>query len=226
MLEVLEVAGELIAEGKIGHIGLSNESVWGAAKWLSLAEKNGLPRMETVQNEYSLLCRLFDGDWAELSVMENVPLMAYSPLAAGILSGKYRGDVTPPGSRRSINTNLSGRIGPRMFPAAEAYFDIASRHGLDPVAMSIAFIRSRPFPAIPILGATSVAQLEQALRRGGSHPRARGSGRDRGGAPRTSAAVLIRPCEAPASRVRCGLGGAHMRRALILALICTLPPVR
>ena len=163
MVEVLETARELIAEGKIGHIGLSNESVWGAATWLSLAEKNGLPRMETVQNEYSLMCRMFDGDWAELSVMENMPLLAYSPLAAGLLTGKYQGDVTPPASRRSINTTLSGRVGPRAFPAVDAYFGVAARHGLDPVAMALAFIRSRPFPAIPILGATSVAQLEQAL---------------------------------------------------------------
>ena len=163
MLEVLEAAGEMIAEGKIGHVGLSNESVWGAAKWLALADRHGLPRMETIQNEYSLLCRLFDGDWAELSVMENLPLMAYSPLAAGILSGKYRGDATPAGSRRSINGTLSGRITPRMFPAAEAYFDIAARHGLDPVAMAIAFVRSRPFPAIPILGATSLDQLQRSL---------------------------------------------------------------
>lgn len=160
MLDILTVAAELIAEGKIGHIALSNETVWGAGRWLALAEQHGLPRMRTVQNEYSLLCRQFDSDWAELSVREEMPLLAFSPLAAGILSGKYAGDVTPPASRRSLNGNLSGRITPKVFPAAAAYAAIAARHGLDTCQMAIAFCLQRPFAVIPIIGATSLAQLE------------------------------------------------------------------
>jgi aryl-alcohol dehydrogenase-like predicted oxidoreductase len=163
MLEILEEAGKLVAEGKIRALALSNETVWGTAKWLSLADKHGLPRMASVQNEYSLLCRQFDTDWAELSVMENLPLLAFSPLATGILSGKYQGDVTPPGSRRSLNPVLSGRVTPRVFAATQAYLDIASRHGLDPCQMAIAFVQSRPFPTIPIVGATSTAQLATNL---------------------------------------------------------------
>jgi aryl-alcohol dehydrogenase-like predicted oxidoreductase len=159
MLDVLRVAGELVAEGKIGHFGLSNETVWGAAKFLSLAERHGLPRIATVQNEYSLLCRQFDSDWAELSALENLPLLAFSPLAAGILSGKYAGDVTPEGTRRSVNHNLSGRITPQVFAATAAYLGIAARHGLDPCQMALAFCLTRPFPIVPILGATSTAQL-------------------------------------------------------------------
>lgn len=163
MLEILELSAQLIAEGKIRHIALSNDTVWGAAKWLSLADTHGLPRMATVQNEYSLLCRQFDTDWAEFSVLEEMPLLAFSPLACGILSGKYQGDVTPAGSRRSLNAQLSGRITPRLFPAVEAYLDIARRHGLDSCQMALAFCRSRPFPTIPIVGATSTAQLANNL---------------------------------------------------------------
>ncbi len=159
MLEILQEAAKLIAEGKIRHLALSNETAWGAAKWLSLADRHGLPRMATVQNEYSLLCRQFDSDWAELSVLEDLPLLAFSPLATGLLSGKYAGDVIPEGSRRALNPTLSGRIAPRVFPATAAYLGIAARHGLDPCQMAIAFCLTRPFPCFPIIGATSPAQL-------------------------------------------------------------------
>jgi aryl-alcohol dehydrogenase-like predicted oxidoreductase len=163
MTEVLGEAAKLIAEGKIRHIALSNESVWGAAKWLSLAERHGLPRMMTVQNEYSLLCRQFDTDWAELAVQENMPLLAFSPLATGLLSGKYAGDVIPDGSRRSLNADLSGRITPQVFPAVAGYLGIAARHRLDPCQMAIAWCLQRPFPCIPIIGATSLDQLRVNL---------------------------------------------------------------
>ena len=159
MTDILTTAQALVAEGKIRAIGLSNESTWGAARWLHLAEELGLPRMATVQNEYSLLCRQFDTDWAELSVIENMPLLAFSPLAAGLLSGKYAGDVIPEGSRRSLNPDLSGRITARVFPAVAAYLGVAARHGLDPCQMAIAFCRTRPFPVIPIIGATTLEQL-------------------------------------------------------------------
>lgn len=159
MTDVLETAAALIAEGKIRHIGLSNETVWGAARWLQLAKTLGLPRMVTVQNEYSLLCRQFDSDWAELSVMENMPLLAFSPLAVGLLSGKYAGDVTPEGTRRSHTPDLGGRITPFVFEAVAAYMGIAAHHRIDPCQMAIAWCMTRPFPVIPIIGATSAAQL-------------------------------------------------------------------
>jgi aryl-alcohol dehydrogenase-like predicted oxidoreductase len=159
MTDILTTARALVAEGKVRAIGLSNESVWGAARWLHLADTLGLPRMATVQNEYSLLCRQFDTDWAELSLIEDMPLLAFSPLATGLLSGKYAGDVTPEGSRRSLNPDLSGRITPRVFPAVAAYLGLAARHGLDPCQMAIAFCRARPFATIPIIGATTLDQL-------------------------------------------------------------------
>ncbi|MDX5350364.1 MAG: aldo/keto reductase [Paracoccaceae bacterium] len=159
MTDVLTTAQALIAEGKLRAIGLSNESVWGAARWLHLADTLGLPRMASVQNEYSLLCRQFDTDWAELSLAEGMPLLAFSPLAAGLLSGKYAGDVVPEGSRRSFTPDLGGRITSQVFPAVAAYLGIAARHGLDPCQMAIAFCLSRPFRTIPIIGATSLDQL-------------------------------------------------------------------
>lgn len=115
--------------------------------------------MASVQNEYSLLCRQFDSDWAEFSLREDMPLLAFSPLATGLLSGKYAGDVIPEGTRRAVNPTLGGRITAQVFPAVAAYLGIAARHGLDPCQMAIAFCLTRPFVTVPIIGATSVAQL-------------------------------------------------------------------
>lgn len=161
--EVLGTAAELIAEGKIRAIALSNESAWGLAQWVRIAEEQGLPRVASIQNEYSLLCRLFDTDLAEASVMETVPLLAFSPLATGLLTGKYAGDVTPEGSRRSVNPDLGGRITPRVFEAVAAYLGLALEWGVNPVTMALAWHRTRPFTSIPILGATTTDQLEAQL---------------------------------------------------------------
>ena len=160
MSDFLTTAQALVNEGKVRAFGLSNESVWGAARWLHLADTLGLPRMATVHNEYILLCRQFDTDWAELSLIEDMPLLAFSPLATGLLSGKYAGDVVPDGSRRSLNPDLSGRVTARVFPAVAAYLGIAARHGLDPCQMAIAFCRTRPFTTVPIIGATTLDQLK------------------------------------------------------------------
>ncbi|MBI1219753.1 MAG: aldo/keto reductase [Rhodobacteraceae bacterium] len=163
MLDMLEAAQTLVKAGKICAFGLSNESVWGTALWLRLAEENGLPRVASVQNEYSLLCRMADTDMAELCHNEELPLLAFSPLGAGLLTGKYAGDVTPDGSRRSRTPDLGGRISPRVWEAVSSYLGIAAQHGLDPAQMALAWTRTRPFPLIPILGATTLAQLDVAL---------------------------------------------------------------
>ncbi|SEC02683.1 aldo/keto reductase [Rhodobacter sp. 24-YEA-8] len=163
MTDILTAAQSLIAEGKIRAIGLSNETVWGTARWLHLADTLGLPRMVSAQNEYSLLCRQFDTDHAELSLIEDLPLLAYSTLAAGLLSGKYAGDVTPSDSRRARVPDLGGRITPQVFPAVAACLAVAADHGLDPVQMAIAFCRTRPFTTIPIIGATRLADLATCI---------------------------------------------------------------
>ena len=161
--DVLTTARELVAEGKIRHLAVSNESVWGAAQWLRIADQHGLPRIASVQNEYSLLYRQFDTDWAELSCNEDVPLMAFSPLAAGLLSGKYAGDVTPEGTRRARTPDLGGRISPFVYEAVAAYLGVAARHGLDPCQMAIAWCLTRPFRVFPIIGATTPDQLRTNL---------------------------------------------------------------
>lgn len=160
---ILETLADLVAEGKIGAVGLSNETAWGAAKFLELADRHGLPRIVSIQNEYSLLHRLFDTDLAELCHHEDVRLLAYSPLAAGLLSGKYQEGAIPPGSRRSINPVLGGRVNEFMEPALAAYVALARDHGLEPARMALAFCASRPFMGSVIIGATSMDQLRTNL---------------------------------------------------------------
>src|SRR6056297_2500795 len=166
-LETLEavahVLKDLVAEGKIRAFGLSNDTAWGTMQWLRLSRETGCPRVATMQNEYSLLCRHYDTDMAELSVHEEITLFAYSPLAAGLLSGKYQGGAVPEGSRLSRSPGLGGRLSERALPAVEAYHEVAAAHGLDPVQMALAFLRTRPVPTIPIIGATDPAQLKRSL---------------------------------------------------------------
>jgi len=161
-----DVLGELQAQidaGRIRHVGLSNETAWGTTQWLYAAERVGGPRMETVQNEYSLLARLYDTDMAEVSHNEQVTLLAYSPLAAGLLTGKYQGGAVPDGSRMSINPEMGGRKTDRVLDIVQTYIDIAQRHDLDLVHMAIAFCCQRPFPTSPIFGATTMDQLQVIL---------------------------------------------------------------
>lgn len=160
MIEKLEALDACVKAGKIRAIGLSNETTWGTQKFLSLAEARGLPRVATVQNEYNLLYRTFDLDMAELSHHEDVGLLAYSPLAAGILSGKYLDGRKPAGSRGTINSDLGGRLQPLQEPPVRAYLEIAARHGLDPAQMALAFCLTRPFVASVIIGATTMEQLK------------------------------------------------------------------
>ena len=161
--EVLGALGKMVKDGKVRHVGLSNESAWGTAMWLRASEMGAGPRMVSIQNEYSLLCRMFDTDLAELSVNEDVGLLAFSPLATGLLSGKYKRDVTPAGTRRAISGELGGRVTDRVWGAVAAYEDIAARHGLDINQMALAWCRTRPFMTSAIFGATSMEQLQVAL---------------------------------------------------------------
>lgn len=164
MVETLEALQAAVDAGKIRAFGLSNESAWGTSEWLRLSEAGHGPRVASMQNEYSLLCRLYDTDLAELSVNEDVGLLSFSPLAAGLLSGKYQGGAIPDGSRRSFVDNLGGRITDRVFPAVDAYLAVAQKYDLDPVHMALAWCRTRPFMASAIFGATRTAQLKHALK--------------------------------------------------------------
>ncbi len=157
---MLGAMDELVKEGKVRHVGLSNESTWGCAQYVRLAEQEDMPRVVTMQNEYSLLHRIYDTDLAELSAHEDVGCMCYSPLAAGMLTGKYQDGAIPANSRRVFAPQLGGRFEERTFPALNTYLEIAKRHGLDPSQMAIAFCVSRPFMTSTIIGATSMDQLK------------------------------------------------------------------
>tara|TARA_B110000008_G_scaffold99985_1_gene102749 strand:+ start:227 stop:1270 length:1044 start_codon:yes stop_codon:yes gene_type:complete len=163
MNEVLEACDILKKEGKVRAFGLSNESAWGTGQWLRISEDKVLPRMASIQNEYSLMCRIFDTDLAELSHNENVGLLSFSPLATGILSGKYLDGAIPKGSRGSIVNGLSGRMTPKIDAATRAYIEIADKYDLDTCQMALAWCRTRPFMASAIFGARTKDQLSNAL---------------------------------------------------------------
>ena len=160
LLETLEALDRAKKAGKIRYWGVSNETSWGVMKYQQLADQHGLPRMVSIQNEYNLLDRKFDTDLAEVCHHEKVGLMAYSPLAAGLLTGKYLDGARPAGSRGTINTDLGGRFGGYEGPAVKAYVELAREYGLDPAQMALAFCLTRPFMASVIIGATSMAQLK------------------------------------------------------------------
>ena len=164
MLDCLEALQKEVDRGTIRHFGLSNESAWGTAQWLRISEDKGLPRVATIQNEYSLMCRMFDTDLSELCVNEEVGLIAFSPLATGFLTGKYRAGTVPEGSRMAIGKTLGGRNTARAHEAVEAYAAIAEKHGLDMTLMALAWCRTRPFMASAIFGATTVEQLHHVLK--------------------------------------------------------------
>ena len=158
ILEVLETLGELVKEGKILHIGLSNESAWGTMQYLRLSQELGLPRVQTIQNEYNFLRRYYDMDLAELAFHEDVGLLAYSPLAAGAISGKYLGGVLPPGTRGAV-AGSAYRNNELTEPAIRAYIALADKNGLDVCQMAIAFCLTKPFMTSVIIGATTMEQL-------------------------------------------------------------------
>ncbi|QPM90101.1 aldo/keto reductase [Pseudooceanicola algae] len=149
--------------GTIRAFGLSNETAWGMAQWLHQSTTAKRPRAATIQNEYSLMCRQFDTDLAELCLNEDVGLLAFSPLAAGLLTGKYQGRAKPAGSRITLSPELGGRVSKRAFPAVDDYLDIAFKHDLDAIQMALAWVAQRPFTASVIFGATNTAQLSHIL---------------------------------------------------------------
>ncbi|MEQ9387862.1 aldo/keto reductase [Marinovum algicola] len=152
-----------VERGTIRAFGLSNESAWGTVQWIEAAKRLGGPRVATLQNEYSLMCRLADTDVAEMCWNEDVGLLPFSPLACGYLTGKYSGGAVPEASRMTLNPDMGGRQGDRALAVADAYVALACKHGIDPVHMALAWTVQRPFVAAAIFGATTLAQLDHAL---------------------------------------------------------------
>ena len=160
ILNTLEVLDGFVKEGKIRHVGLSNETPWGMMKFLELAKKHDLPRMQSVQNAYNLINRVHDVGMSEISIYENIGLLAYSPLGRGRLTGKYLGGKLPKGSVKTIDSRPGRYDGPRTEKAVQDYVALAEQHGLDPAQMAIAFVNQQPWVTANIIGATSMAQLK------------------------------------------------------------------
>jgi aryl-alcohol dehydrogenase (NADP+) len=158
--EQLEVFKTLVDAGKIRYIGLSNETPWGVIEFVRLAEQHGLPRVVSIQNSYNLINRTFEVNLTEVIHREGVPLLAYSPLGFGTLSGKYIGRK-PPGARFTLFPQFGQRYYKQNVPeAVAAYVDLAARRRLSPAQLAIAFVRSRWFVASTIIGATTLEQLK------------------------------------------------------------------
>ncbi|WP_018388104.1 aldo/keto reductase [Ancylobacter sp. FA202] len=157
--ETLDAFGELVKEGKIRHVGLSNESAWGTMKFLSEAERTGGPRVASVQNAYNLLNRTYETALAEVSLREKVGLLAYSPLGQGYLTGKYQNGALPEGSRTALFQRATRYQVPGAEEAIEDYLAIARDAGLDPSQMAIAFCLTPEFVTSVIIGATTMEQL-------------------------------------------------------------------
>ena len=160
----LEVLAELVKEGKIRYIGLSNETPWGLMKFLSLAEKFNLPRVVSVQNPYSLLNRSYEVGLAEVSIREKCGLLAYSPLGFGMLSGKYDNGSKPDGARLTLFGEMFTRYTkPKGLMYSEKFNDLARKNNLSPSQMALAFVNSREFLTSNIIGATNLEQLKENI---------------------------------------------------------------
>ncbi len=161
--ETLGALARHVEKGTIRHIGVSNETPWGLGQYLKASERKDLPRIQSIQNPYHLLNRSFEVGLAEISVREQIGLLAYSPLAMGYLTGKYLGGAKPAGARHSLYDFYARYNTPRRDPAVAAYVDFARDHGLDPAQMALAFVLSRPFVTAAIIGATNLQQLQSNI---------------------------------------------------------------
>lgn len=161
--ETLDVLGDLVKAGKIREFGVSNETPWGVMRYLSLSEQRGLPRIQGIQNPYSLLNRGFETGLAEISHREQVGLLAYSPLGFGVLSGKYLGGQRPPEARLTLFPDYTRYSNSQAELATEAYVKLAREAGLNPARMALAFVTSRPFTTSTIIGATTLEQLRSNI---------------------------------------------------------------
>ena len=161
-MEVLEKLDKIVKSGKIRHVGLSNENPWGIMKFIEYSKK-GLPKMITIQNPYSLLNRLFEVGSAEICKYENVGLLAYSPLAFGVLTGKYFNNKIPKNSRLDLFPTLKRYNSKSSMEAALSYQKIANKYNLSLTNLALSFVNDRPFVTSNIIGATSIDQLKENI---------------------------------------------------------------
>jgi len=161
--EILQTLDQIIKEGKIRHVGLSNEKAWGTMRFLDESNKHVLPRMITIQNAYSMLNRTFEGDLAEVSMRENIGLLPYSPLAFGVLSGKYIEGTDASNSRLNLFPRFVRYSSDQSIEATKLYLQLAKDHNMSLTQMALAFINQQPFVTSNIIGATNLAQLEENI---------------------------------------------------------------
>ncbi len=161
--ETLEALQGLIQAGKIRHFGVSNETPWGLSRFLTLADYKGLPRAASIQNVYSLVNRHFELGLSEIALREECGLLAYSPLAFGVLTGKYLNGAKPEGARLTLFDRFTRYNDPNIEAAAAAYVALFREHGLDPAQAALAYVNSRDFVTANIIGATTMAQLQSNI---------------------------------------------------------------
>jgi aryl-alcohol dehydrogenase-like predicted oxidoreductase len=160
---ILHSLDEIMKSGKIRHVGISNEKAWGTMRYLEESRRHNLPRMITIQNAYSLLNRTFEGDLAEISLRENIGLLAYSPMAFGVLSGKYIKGTASDNARLKLFPRFARYSGTQATEATKHYLKIAEDNGITLAQMSLAFVNERPFVTSNIIGATNLKQLEENI---------------------------------------------------------------
>lgn len=161
--DVLRVLEDAVKEGKVRHVGLSNETAWGAMRWLQLADAGIGPRMVSIQNCYHLMNRMFEVGLAEVAIREQCGLLAFSPLGMGTLSGKYLNGARPEGARMTLFPNFPRYMAPRAQEAIAAHVALARKYGLDPAQMALAWINGRDFVTANIIGATNLNQLKSNI---------------------------------------------------------------
>lgn len=164
IVETLQALADQVSRGVVREIGVCNESPWGVMHYLHLSTQPGLPRIASVQNSYNLVDRLFDCGLAEVCMRENVGMIAYSPLASGLLTGKYQQGKSLEGSRSSLFKGFEARFSPALLEASLAYTKLASEYGLDPASMALAFVRQQPFVASSLMAASKLEQLQKNLK--------------------------------------------------------------
>jgi aryl-alcohol dehydrogenase-like predicted oxidoreductase len=161
--ETLETLDQFVKAGKIRHVGLSNESPWGVMRYLEESKAKNLPRMITIQNSYSLLHRTYEVGLSEVSLRENIGLLVYSPLAFGVLTGKYLNGKMPKDARVTLFPAYNRYSSPQSEKAVKKYLEIAEKHDLTLTQLSLAFVNQLPFVTSNIIGATKMSQLKENI---------------------------------------------------------------
>ena len=161
--ETLEALADFVQAGKVRHIGISNETPWGAKRYLELAQRHGWPRIISIQNPYNLLNRTYEIGLAEFSHRENIGLLAYSPLGFGVLTGKYSNNAKPKDARLTLYEHYNRYSDTQARQATDKYTALAQQHDISPAQMALAYINTRTFLGANIIGATTIEQLQENI---------------------------------------------------------------